>query len=68
VDDFSTVSFGGVSGHEAERVLEEFQARKKVLLELFSSGEYDVVHYAGQAYFDPQTPTRSGICAPAARC
>ena len=28
------------------------------------NGTFDVVHYAGHAYFDPQNPSRSGIlCA-----
>jgi pimeloyl-ACP methyl ester carboxylesterase len=40
------------------------QASKKVLLKAFSSGSYDVVHYAGHAYFDAANPQRSGIvCA-----
>jgi len=37
------------------------QARKKDLLERFASGKYDVVHYAGHAFFDPLNPARSGI-------
>ncbi len=53
--------FGDYTSAVNLKVLEESQARKKVLLELFSSGEYDVVHYAGHAYFDPQNPSRSGI-------
>lgn len=40
------------------------QASKKVLVKAFSSGCYDVVHYAGHAYFDAESPQRSGIvCA-----
>ncbi|MEN8214635.1 MAG: CHAT domain-containing protein, partial [Pseudomonadota bacterium] len=40
------------------------QATKTVLAKAFSSGQYDVVHYAGHAFFDPDSPERSGIvCA-----
>jgi pimeloyl-ACP methyl ester carboxylesterase len=37
------------------------QATKAALLQRFRSGEYDVVHYAGHAFFDPNNPARSGI-------
>jgi hypothetical protein len=56
--------FGDYTSAVKLEVLEESQARKKVLLELFSSGEYDVVHYAGHAYFDSQNPSHSGILCP----
>ena len=36
-------------------------ATKDRLSEAFSSGEYDVVHYAGHAYFDPNNRSQSGI-------
>jgi pimeloyl-ACP methyl ester carboxylesterase len=40
------------------------QARKHEVLQCFASGEFDVVHYAGHAFFDPLNPSRSGIlCA-----
>jgi len=40
------------------------QATKPALLKDFSSGEFDVLHYAGHAFFDPEKPSRSGIiCA-----
>ncbi|MEO8428163.1 MAG: CHAT domain-containing protein, partial [Verrucomicrobiota bacterium] len=40
------------------------QATKQVLLKDFSSGEFDVMHYAGHAFFDAAKPSRSGIiCA-----
>jgi pimeloyl-ACP methyl ester carboxylesterase len=40
------------------------EATKPVLLKDFSSGEFDVLHYAGHAFFDPAKPSRSGIlCA-----
>jgi pimeloyl-ACP methyl ester carboxylesterase len=40
------------------------QATKPRLLKDFSSGDYDVLHYAGHAFFDPVKPARSGIlCA-----
>ena len=56
--------FGDYTSAVNLKVLQESQARKKVLLELFSSGEYDVVHYAGHAYFDPHNPASSGILCP----
>jgi pimeloyl-ACP methyl ester carboxylesterase len=34
---------------------------KEVLLPEFRSGKYDVLHYAGHAFFDPLHPARSGI-------
>jgi CHAT domain-containing protein/pimeloyl-ACP methyl ester carboxylesterase len=64
---------------EGERVEKLFKDRRDVictpvrgdeatrprLLELFRSGKFDVVHYAGHAFFDPTAPDRSGlICAP----
>jgi pimeloyl-ACP methyl ester carboxylesterase len=36
-------------------------ATKNALLTKFRSGEYDVVHYAGHAFFDSKNPSRSGI-------
>jgi pimeloyl-ACP methyl ester carboxylesterase len=40
------------------------QATKPALLKDFSSGEFDVLHYAGHAFFDVEKPSRSGIiCA-----
>lgn len=39
-------------------------ARRNELLQGFRSGEFDVVHYAGHAFFDQNAPSRSGIlCA-----
>jgi hypothetical protein len=39
-------------------------ATRARLLEEFRSGRYDVIHYAGHAYFDPYSPASSGIlCA-----
>lgn len=37
------------------------EARRSELLKCFASGEYDVVHYAGHAFFDPVDRARSGI-------
>lgn len=37
------------------------EARKNELLDCFTSGRFDVVHYAGHAFFDPAAPARSGI-------
>ena len=36
-------------------------ATKARLSEAFSSGEFDMVHYAGHAYFDPNNRSQSGI-------
>ena len=39
-------------------------AQREIVLEHFSSGKFDVVHYAGHAFFDPQQRARSGVfCA-----
>jgi len=40
------------------------EATRARLLDEFRSGRYDVIHYAGHAYFDPASPSSSGIlCA-----
>jgi hypothetical protein len=40
------------------------EATRVKLLEEFKRGEYDVLHYAGHAFFDPVHPARSGLlCA-----
>ncbi|HSJ13007.1 MAG TPA: CHAT domain-containing protein [Longimicrobiales bacterium] len=45
-------------------VLRRGEATRQALLAAFSSGSYDVVHYAGHAEFDERHPARSGIvCA-----
>jgi CHAT domain-containing protein len=52
--------------HPGVQITERFedQATKAALLKDFSSGQYDVIHYAGHAFFDPANPSRSGIlCA-----
>lgn len=36
-------------------------ATRPALLAAFKSGKYDVVHYAGHAFFDPEVPARSGV-------
>ncbi|HYZ63283.1 MAG TPA: CHAT domain-containing protein, partial [Acetobacteraceae bacterium] len=43
------------------RELRGADARRSDLLDCFSTGEFDVVHYAGHAYFDPANRGRSGI-------
>lgn len=49
-------------------VLWQEQATRPALLDAFSSGEYDVIHYAGHAFFDQANPERSGlVCANHAR-
>jgi pimeloyl-ACP methyl ester carboxylesterase/O-acetyl-ADP-ribose deacetylase (regulator of RNase III) len=37
------------------------EATRAALLQDFRSGKYDLVHYAGHAYFDSEQPARSGI-------
>jgi len=37
------------------------KATRAELLARLRSGRYDVVHYAGHAFFDPEAPARSGI-------
>lgn len=45
-------------------ILRKQQATHRELLLRFQSGEFDVVHYAGHAFFDPENRARSGIvCA-----
>ncbi len=40
------------------------EASRARLLELFASGSFDVLHYAGHAYFDAKAAARSGLlCA-----
>jgi CHAT domain-containing protein len=36
-------------------------ATKPALLSAFGSGKYDLIHYAGHAFFDERKPERSGI-------
>lgn len=44
--------------------IEGAAATRERLLEEFRSGRYDVLHYAGHAFFDAEQPGRSGIvCA-----
>jgi CHAT domain-containing protein len=46
------------------RLLFQDQARRTELLSCFSSGKYDIVHYAGHAFFDPTVRAQSGLlCA-----
>ena len=40
------------------REMVEDQARKHEIIACLASGEYDVIHYAGHAYFDPIDPSR----------
>jgi pimeloyl-ACP methyl ester carboxylesterase len=45
-------------------VLWQEQATRQALLAAFGSGRYDVIHYAGHAFFDEANPERSGVlCA-----
>lgn len=39
----------------------ESEATRQRLLDEFGSGKYDVLHYAGHAFFDPANPSRSGL-------
>lgn len=52
--------FSGMPGVQL-RVIEGKDATHRRLLDEFSSGEYDVIHYAGHAFFDEDSPERSGL-------
>jgi CHAT domain-containing protein len=55
--------FGQVPGCRLD-VLWEAQATRPALLSAFGSGKYDIIHYAGHAFFDELAPERSGLlCA-----
>jgi len=43
------------------RELHGSDATHRTLLAAFSSGEYDVIHYAGHAFFDEDSPEQSGL-------
>jgi pimeloyl-ACP methyl ester carboxylesterase len=53
--------FGGHASSVKLTVLRGPQAQKSTLRSHFASGEFDIVHYAGHAYFDPDVPANSGI-------
>ena len=53
--------FGGAQPGVVMEKVHGPQATKAELLQKFRSGAYDVVHYAGHAFFDPRVPARSGI-------
>jgi CHAT domain-containing protein/pimeloyl-ACP methyl ester carboxylesterase len=53
--------FGGHTSSVKLTVLRGAQAQKSTLRSHFSSGEFDIVHYAGHAYFDQDVPSNSGI-------
>jgi len=52
--------FRGLADARLTRVTGQAATRARVLAE-FESGDYDVVHYAGHAAFDPRTPAASGL-------
>jgi CHAT domain-containing protein len=55
--------FKRVSGSRLD-VLHGDAATRPALLSAFGSGKYDVIHYAGHAFFDEKNPERSGLlCA-----
>jgi CHAT domain-containing protein len=37
------------------------EATRRALLRAFGSGEFDIVHYAGHAFFDPMNRAQSGL-------
>lgn len=46
------------------KVLRHDEATREAILQEMGSGRYDVLHYAGHAFFDPEDRSRSGlICA-----
>jgi pimeloyl-ACP methyl ester carboxylesterase len=55
--------FTGLPGATVD-ILHREEATRRELLRRFQLGKYDVLHYAGHAYFDPNNRARSGIiCA-----
>jgi pimeloyl-ACP methyl ester carboxylesterase len=52
--------FRSVPGCIVDQLYQE-QATKPALMAAFSSGRYDVVHYAGHAEFDEANPAQSGL-------
>jgi len=58
---------GRILGERADvelKTLEKGRATRRALLKELSSGKYDLVHYAGHAFFDIGVPERSGLlCA-----
>ncbi len=52
--------FGANPGVQVH-LLRGAEATKQALLAAFTSGKYDVIHYAGHAFFDALHPSRSGI-------
>nr|WP_247332378.1 CHAT domain-containing protein [Bradyrhizobium sp. 21] len=58
-----TKLFSGLPGVTLD-VLHAKEATRRELLRRFQLGKYDVMHYAGHAFFDPDNRARSGIlCA-----
>lgn len=54
----------GIPDLELAAPLKGPAATRKAVLDLFASGKYDVIHYAGHASFDANDPTKSGLyCA-----
>ncbi|HNR21920.1 MAG TPA: CHAT domain-containing protein [Steroidobacteraceae bacterium] len=52
--------FRGLADARLTMITGKAATRARVLAE-FESGDYDVVHYAGHAAFDPRTPAASGL-------
>jgi CHAT domain-containing protein/O-acetyl-ADP-ribose deacetylase (regulator of RNase III) len=52
--------FAGRRGVQIKE-LRKNQATRPALLSAFSSGEFDVIHYAGHAFFDERNPGQSGL-------
>src|SRR5690606_16984946 len=52
--------FAGRSGVRIKE-LRKNQATRPALLSAFGSGEYDVIHYAGHAFFNERNPGQSGL-------
>jgi hypothetical protein len=56
--------FDGLRPKVRYRRMYQDEARKSEILRCFSSGDFDVVHYAGHAFFDPNVRGNSGLlCA-----
>lgn len=58
--------FNLFANHPGIRITRRYrtEATRGALLADFRSGQFDLVHYAGHAFFDPQQPAHSGlVCA-----
>jgi CHAT domain-containing protein len=56
--------FDGLKPAVSVRQIRGGEARKNEIMKCLKSDQFDVIHYAGHAFFDPRAPSKSGIlCA-----